>query len=153
MLCWPVCCKRSPIWAPSHKILLRGLQLVPMFGESIDSSNQITKGLSTYPHAVGLDPAIRDAAGPRGVGRTITNSECDGSAICWSITQRASHLLPPTGPLAPCVVFGDFDLSVCCVVPYRVYMKGTLTMFYSYQPREAKCTRTPPAPRMSQNLG
>ena len=31
------------------KLLLRGLHLVPMFGESIDSSNQITKGLSTYP--------------------------------------------------------------------------------------------------------
>ena len=98
------------------KLLLRGLHLVPMFGESIDSSNQITKGLSTYPHAVGLDPAIRDATGPRGVGRTITYSECDGSAICWSITQRASHLLPPTGPLAPCAVFGDLicPLVVSC---------------------------------------
>ena len=68
------------------KLLLRGLHLVPMFGESIDSSNQITKGLSAYLRAVGLDPANRDAAGPRRVGRTITYSECSSEPWARSVS-------------------------------------------------------------------
>ena len=41
-----------PLGLLHTKLLLRGLHLVPMFGESIDSSKQITKDLSTYHHAM-----------------------------------------------------------------------------------------------------